>query len=279
MGWVRMGIRSCLGLLSDRVKLLAYRIFDPVTAGAKSEAKAAAKPDSKPDAKVVATPDAKAEPKPETKAEAKPDPKANAKPETEAEPKPDVKAETPSDLTPQISKRAYELYEKRGRQGDQAGQDWDQAKREIGKDETKTKLKPEVKNEVKPGADAKASTDLTPQLVKRVHDLYEELGAKMLRPFRGWRIQSTRPPKMKPRSSQNQPATRSLKGGHDHGSELASLALHFRVASKLGRFRGDLRWCSRQPDFLTAQYHRGRSSYREWTCSLGFHFEKLVGFR
>ncbi len=126
----------------------------------------------------MATPDAKAEPKPETKAEAKPDPKANAKPETEAEPKPDVKAETPSDLTPQISKRAYELYEKRGRQGDQAGQDWDQAKREIGKDETKTKPKPEVKNEVKPGAEAKASTDLTPQLVKRVHDLYEELGRK-----------------------------------------------------------------------------------------------------
>ena len=69
-------------LVNDRVKLLAYRIFDPV----------------------------KAKPKPETK--------------------------TPSDLTPQIAKRAYELYEQRGRQDGQAGQDWEQAEREIRKDES-----------------------------------------------------------------------------------------------------------------------------------------------
>jgi 4-alpha-glucanotransferase len=35
------------------------------------------------------------------------------------------------DLTPQIAKRAYELYERRGRQSDQSDQDWLQAEREI----------------------------------------------------------------------------------------------------------------------------------------------------
>jgi H+-transporting ATPase len=62
-------------LLNDRVKLLAYRIFDP------------------------------------------------------------IKTKTASDLTPQIAKRAYELYEQRGRQDGRAVQDWDQAEREIRENE------------------------------------------------------------------------------------------------------------------------------------------------
>jgi H+-transporting ATPase len=78
-------------LVNDRVKLLAYRIFDPVTA----------------------------EPKPETK----------------ADPKTETKAETPADLTPQIAKRAYELYEERV----QGVQDWKKAEREIRKDEPPNK--------------------------------------------------------------------------------------------------------------------------------------------
>jgi plasma-membrane proton-efflux P-type ATPase len=44
-------------------------------------------------------------------------------------------AKKPLDLTPQIAKRAYELYEQRGRQDGQAAQDWGQAEREIRKDE------------------------------------------------------------------------------------------------------------------------------------------------
>ena len=60
-------------LVNDRVKLLAYRIFDPAKAG------------------------------------------------------------TPSDLTPQIAKRAYELYEQRGRRNGQAVQDWNRAEEEIRK--------------------------------------------------------------------------------------------------------------------------------------------------
>lgn len=61
-------------LFNDRVKLLAYRIFDP------------------------------------------------------------VKTRTQSDLTPQIAKRAYELYEQRGRREDQSGKDWHDAEQEILKD-------------------------------------------------------------------------------------------------------------------------------------------------
>jgi H+-transporting ATPase len=62
-------------LLNDRVKLLAYKIFDP------------------------------------------------------------IKIKSPSDLTNQISKRAYELYEKGGRKDGRADQDWGQAEYEIRKDE------------------------------------------------------------------------------------------------------------------------------------------------
>src|ERR1035437_9305645 len=62
-------------LLNDRVKLLAYKIFDP------------------------------------------------------------IKSETQPDLKPKIAKRAYELYEQRGRKNGQAVQDWEKAEREIRKDE------------------------------------------------------------------------------------------------------------------------------------------------
>jgi len=59
-------------LVNDRVKLLAYRIFDPVKAEPKPEAKAEPKPEAKaepgPDAKAAPQPEANAEPKPEAKA-------------------------------------------------------------------------------------------------------------------------------------------------------------------------------------------------------------------
>jgi len=156
-----------------------------------------------------------------------------------------VKAKKPSDLTPQIAKRAYELYEQRGRHDGGAVQDWGQAEQEIRKDEAKAEPKPEVKTESKPEVkaaepkpevktselqpEAKAETkseikateskpeakvetkpetktepkpevkeepkaeaktesqpetksktpsDLTPGIVKRVHEFYEELGRK-----------------------------------------------------------------------------------------------------
>jgi H+-transporting ATPase len=238
-------------LINDRIKLLAYKIFDPVKAAPKSDTKAEPKPDA----------DAKAEPKPDAKPdapapEAKPDqPKADApapaakpdqpKPETKADaPMPDAKADEPkpstktdepkpeakaaSDLTPQIAARAYELYGERAGNDGTAVQDWKKAEQEIRNDEAEAAAKPEAKVEPKPGAkadepspapkaeqpkpdakaepkpdakaepkpDTKADTpapeakadeqkpeakdktqpDATPQLVKRVHELYEQLG-------------------------------------------------------------------------------------------------------
>jgi H+-transporting ATPase len=49
---------------------------------------------------------------------------------------PNAVARKPADMTPQIAKRAYELYEQRGRQGGRAVQDWGQAEQEIRKGKT-----------------------------------------------------------------------------------------------------------------------------------------------
>ena len=138
-------------------------------------------------------------------------PKASdSKPDAKAEPKPEAKAKTPSDLTTQIAKRSYELYEEGGHQDGRAVQDWEKAEQEIRKAEPEVKPeakpeaspepkpeanpepKPEAKVEPKPEAspepkpeanpepkpEAKAPSDLTPELVKRVHELYEALGRK-----------------------------------------------------------------------------------------------------
>ena len=110
-------------LVNDRVKLLAYRIFDPA--------------------------------------------KAMSKPGARAEPKVEAKTESPSDLTPQIAKRAYELYEKRGRKDGRADQDWDRAEREIRKatpDPARPAPEPEVKTGPQPGAGIKSpSEDVVPR--------------------------------------------------------------------------------------------------------------------
>ena len=71
-------------LLNDRVKLLAYRVFDPTAAPLLVKKQVDAKP-------------------------------------------------VPADMTPQIAKRAYELYEQRGRQGGHAVEDWERAEREFRK--------------------------------------------------------------------------------------------------------------------------------------------------
>jgi HlyD family secretion protein len=70
--------------------------------------------------------------------------------EGKAEAHPNGPAKTPPDSTPQIAKRAYELYEERGRQSDPAVRDWEQAKLEIGKNEVQAKPKPDNKAEPKP---------------------------------------------------------------------------------------------------------------------------------
>jgi H+-transporting ATPase len=191
-------------LINDRIKLLAYKIFDPV--------KAAAKPDSNSDAK----PEDKAQPKteepkpdPVTKGDAKPEiksaPKAQASPETKPTAKVEAKhvAKSPTELYPQIAKRAYELYEERDHQGGTAVQDWQKAEGEIRKDginnqpkpeakaaeahpEVKTEPTPEAKAEPMPEAKGEPQPDATPQLVNRVHELYEELGRKDVQSVQDW---------------------------------------------------------------------------------------------
>ena len=64
-------------LVNDRVKLLAYRILDPVKAASQPEAKAP-------------KPKAQAEPKSQANAEPKPEAKAAPQPEAKAEPKPEA---------------------------------------------------------------------------------------------------------------------------------------------------------------------------------------------
>jgi len=124
------------------VKLLAYRIFDPTNATSIVNEPIAQKPEAKPDA----TRDAKAAPQLEGKAE--------APPRVNADVKPADKPKTSSDLTQQISKRAYELYEKRGRQSDHAVEDWDQAKSEIRTNDTKSQPEPQLYDNPKPLAKA-----------------------------------------------------------------------------------------------------------------------------
>jgi H+-transporting ATPase len=177
-------------LITDRVKLVGYHFLDRAKAGA-------AKEDPKTDA-----------PKPDAKADApKLDAKADeSKPEAEADaPKPEAKADaaTPSDLKPKIAERAYEIYEARTREGGGDVQDWNKAEGEVRKAEAKSEPKAEAKAAVEPetkaeqpqpagdadAAKAEVKTDeqtpeaepetqsaVTPQLIKRVHELYEQLG-------------------------------------------------------------------------------------------------------
>jgi HlyD family secretion protein len=99
--------------------------------------------------------------------------KSEPQPEGNAEPAPEAKATPGSDLTPQITKRAYEIYEDRGHQGGEAVQDWEQAKQELRKrevndepkSETKTAPKPEPKEESK--AQSKPENKTTPSSTQK----------------------------------------------------------------------------------------------------------------
>ena len=137
-------------LLSDRVKLLAYRFFDsPKTAEAakvkgiaqraeaeakpdpKSSPASAAKAEAKPDVNVAPAPGAKAAMKPDAKAVPAPEAKAESKTatasEAKAEAQPDAKSKTPTDLTPKLIERVHALYEELGRQDVLAVQELEQA--------------------------------------------------------------------------------------------------------------------------------------------------------
>jgi H+-transporting ATPase len=181
VGWGYAGIVWGYALawffVNDRVKLLAYRIFDRQGGRSKAIAKAApksaaiaiaqraatasAKPDTEtepaPAAKADAKPDAKAEPVSAPKADAKPDAKAEPLPAAKASPNPDSKADESS---PAASDGKLE------------------AKAEVAPiaPAAKADANLAVKAELKPAAKPNTRPDLTPKLVERVHALYEELG-------------------------------------------------------------------------------------------------------
>jgi H+-transporting ATPase len=145
-------------LINDRIKLLAYRIFDPVKTSpklsgndvpksdsktsAKSETKAEPKPDDKNKSKAEATvepkPKDQEEPKPAVKAESNPKAKPDLKPEVKDDPKTEAKVQpetqSPPDVTPQLVKRVHELYEELGREEVKAVQDWEKANQQTRKD-------------------------------------------------------------------------------------------------------------------------------------------------
>jgi H+-transporting ATPase len=228
-------------LVNDRIKLLAYRIFDPVKAVINKDSKTETKAEFPTDRKADPQADAKVEAKPDAKAGAKPEEKvasedsSEAKPKTETKPDvnstPDTKAKMATDLTPQIAARAYELYEREGHRDGQSAQNWDKAEQEIRATQTKTDTnsKPDAKVEPTPDAkvepapevkavppsaanaetksdiitdikptdktepqpDGKAETksepkvkpahEVSPQLVKKVHEFYEQLGREDVR--------------------------------------------------------------------------------------------------
>jgi H+-transporting ATPase len=143
-------------LVNDRVKLLAYRIFDPVNTTSKPEAKM----DAQPGVKAV-------EPKPESKPESKPETKvAGTKPEAKAVLQSETKAAEPEPeaTTPKSEPEAKAT----------AQPDANAIKPESGT--AKAEPKPETKIELQPEIKAKIPPHVAPQTVKRVHELYEQLG-------------------------------------------------------------------------------------------------------
>lgn len=77
-----------------------------------------------------------------------------------------AQAKKPSDLTQQIGKRAYALYEEHGSKEGLAAQDWEEAEREIRKENlkpVKTEPKPEAKARPKPEVKPQANVELEPE--------------------------------------------------------------------------------------------------------------------
>jgi H+-transporting ATPase len=130
LGWKYAGIvwgyAFAWFLVTDPVKLLAYKVLDKI--------KAAARPDDakvKPEATTNAKPDeaeAKAGPKAGAKADATPD---------DAKPKPDAPAavKPPSEPTPELVERVHKLYQELGRQDVQAVEASEQAHQAARRDE------------------------------------------------------------------------------------------------------------------------------------------------
>ena len=178
-------------LVNDRVKLLAYRIFDPVKKtdakpeikvesqpGAKLDVEEGVKTSVKPEANTEIKTEEKSAPKPEAKPEVKaktqaesesePDTKTDATPQIKADPKPEAEDKLQSE--PKVESKLGAKIEPEPKSEDNEGSKSDA---QAGTEAKEVGAKPETK--VKP------PSDLTPQLIKRVHKLYEELGREEVR--------------------------------------------------------------------------------------------------
>jgi len=95
-GWAAMVWFYALAwfLVTDPVKLLAYRVLDVPGATTATQAKIETKPEAGPEAKAAPEPDAKAEPKADARPEAKAEPESEAKTEPAAASGPEAKAAT-----------------------------------------------------------------------------------------------------------------------------------------------------------------------------------------
>ncbi len=165
-------------LLNDRLKLLAYRILDPVKAKAAPapDGKAAPEPDAttkpKPDATAETKPDATAAPKSDAKAEPKSDAKAEPKPDATTEPKPDATTEPKPDATAEPKP-------------DATAEPKPDATAALKPDATAAP-KPDATAAPKPDATGKTPPDLTPRIAKRAYEIYEERGHKGTRAAQDW---------------------------------------------------------------------------------------------
>jgi H+-transporting ATPase len=168
-GWAGLvwGYAIAWALLNDRIKLAAYWVLDRADARkeakhkgesksdahgeaqphAKADVKPAAAPEAKPDAKAAAAPQAKPDAKPAAAPEAKPGATADAKPATAPQAKPDAKPAAAPEAKP----------------------------------DGKADAKPDAAPEAKPDAKAEGEAGATPELVARVHEMYEELGRQDVR--------------------------------------------------------------------------------------------------
>jgi H+-transporting ATPase len=127
-GWAMFvwGYAIAWALVNDRAKLVAYAIFDKHQANKSANE---TPPEAAP--KDSAAPEVKA---PTDSASPAKDPAASIEPKVRTATD-SVKATTPVDMTPQIAERAYEIYEQRGHNKGQAGQDWAEAEHQIRKDQ------------------------------------------------------------------------------------------------------------------------------------------------
>ena len=167
-------------LVTDPVKLLAYRILDPVkgghTGGIKAETQSETDTKPQPDATGSPQPEAKAALQTEAKGTAHPEAKATPQPEAKAAPQPVANgtAHPESEAAPRPEATVTSAPE--------------------------TRATPQPEGNVTSGPEGKGETpsDPTQQLVKRVHQLYEELGREDVQAVQDWDAAERKLQKEKP---------------------------------------------------------------------------------